>query len=217
MALISKQKMNFAYGMGAAVVIIGALFKITHAELGPLNGNVLLTIGLVVEAGIFALSAFEPVEDDLDWTLVYPELANGEAKKKVAKVVEAPVEDAQGLLSKKLDAMLKDAKIDGELMVSLGNSIKNFEGAAKSIMPTADSIASTKKYSEELTVAAAQMESLNSLYKIQLQSASRNAQINEEVAENNLKLKEQMQSLTSNLSSLNNVYGGMLSAMSNKG
>jgi cell division protein FtsB len=53
-----------------------------------------------------------------------------------------------------------------------------------------------------LTTAAAQMESLNSLYKIQLQSASRNAQI-EEVAENNLKLKEQMQSLTTNLSSLN--------------
>jgi len=217
MALISKQKMNFAYGMGAAVVIIGALFKITHAELGPLNGNILLTIGLVVEAGIFALSAFEPVDDDLDWTLVYPELANGEARKKVAKVVETPSEDAQGLLSKKLDAMLKDAKIDGELMVSLGNSIKNFEGAAKSIMPTADSMASTKKYSEELTLAAAQMESLNSLYKIQIQSSSRNAQINEEVVENNIKLKEQMQSLTSNLSSLNNVYGGMLSAMSNKG
>lgn len=216
MALISKQKMNFAYGMGAAVVIIGALFKITHAEIGPLNGNVLLTIGLVVEAGIFALSAFEPVENDLDWTLVYPELANGEARKKEAKK-DVPVEDAQGLLSKKLDAMLKDAKIDGELMASLGNSIKNFEGAAKAISPTVDSIASTKKYSEELTLAAAQMESLNSLYKIQLQSASRNAQINEEVAENNIKLKEQMQSLTSNLSSLNNVYGGMLSAMSNKG
>ncbi len=93
MALISKQKMNFAYGMGAAVVIIGALFKITHAELGPLNGNVLLTIGLVVEAGIFALSAFEPVENDLDWTLVYPELANGEARKKEAKK-DVPVEDA---------------------------------------------------------------------------------------------------------------------------
>ena len=216
MALISKQKMNFAYGMGAAVVIIGALFKITHIEWGPITGNLMLTIGLVVEAGIFALSAFEPVENDLDWTLVYPELANGEARKKVAKV-EAPVEDAQGLLSKKLDAMLKDAKIDGELMSSLGNSIKNFEGAAKAISPMVDSIASTKKYSEELTLAAAQMESLNSLYKVQLQSASRNAQINEEVAENNLKLKEQMQSLTSNLSSLNNVYGGMLSAMSNKG
>jgi gliding motility-associated protein GldL len=216
MALISKQVMNFAYGMGAAVVIIGALFKITHLEIGPITGNLMLTIGLVVEAAIFAISAFEPVEKDLDWTLVYPELANGEARKKVVKV-EAPVEDVQGLLSKKLDTMLKEAKIDGELMSSLGNSIKNFESAAKAISPTVDSVASTKKYSEELTLAAAQMESLNGLYKIQLQSASRNAQINEEVAENNLKLKEQMQSLTSNLSSLNNVYGGMLSAMSNKG
>ncbi len=217
MALISKQKMNFAYGMGAAVVIIGALFKITHAEIGPLNGNVLLTIGLVVEAGIFALSAFEPVEEDYKWENVYPQLYDKTvAPAKITKV-EAPVEDAQGLLSKKLDAMLKDAKIDGELMSSLGNSIKNFESAAKALSPTVDSIASTKKYSEELTLAAAQMESLNSLYKIQLQSASRNAQINEEVAENNLKLKEQMQSLTSNLSSLNNVYGGMLSAMNNKG
>jgi gliding motility-associated protein GldL len=76
--------------------------------------------------------------------------------------------------------------------------------------PTAESMAQQKKYSEELTMAAAQMESLNSLYKVQLQSASRNAQINEEVLENNLKLKDQMQSLTTNLSSLNNVYGGML-------
>jgi gliding motility-associated protein GldL len=201
--------------MGAAVVIIGALFKITHLEFGFITGNLMLTIGLIVEAGIFALSAFEPVDEDLDWTLVYPELANGEARKKTTKA-EAP-SNAEGLLSQKLDAMLKEAKIDGELMASLGNSIKNFEGAAKSIMPTADAMVSTKKYSEELTLAASQMESLNSLYKIQLQSASRNAQINEEVVENNIKLKEQMQSLTSNLSSLNNVYGGMLSAMNNKG
>ena len=214
MALLSKKTMNFAYGMGAAVVILGALFKITHIEFGFLTGNLMLTIGLVVEAAIFALSAFEPVDNDLDWTLVYPELANGQARP-AAKKVESTSE-AQGMLSQKLDAMLKDAKIDGELMASLGNSIKNFESAAKGIAPTVDSIASTKKYSEELTLAAAQMESLNSLYKIQLQSASRNAQINEEVAENNLKLKDQMQSLTSNLTSLNSVYGGMLSAMHNK-
>jgi gliding motility-associated protein GldL len=216
MALLSKKTMNFAYGMGAAVVIIGALFKITHLEFGFITGNLMLTIGLIVEAGIFALSAFEPVDDELDWTLVYPELANGKAAGPKKVKTESPSE-AQGLLSQKLDAMLKDAKIDGELMASLGNSIKNFESAAKGIAPTVDSIASTKKYSEELTLAAAQMESLNSLYKVQLQSASRNAQINEEVAENNLKLKDQMQSLTSNLSSLNSVYGGMLSAMNNKG
>ena len=57
---------------------------------------------------IFALSAFEPVDEELDWTLVYPELANGQARKKVEKI-ETP-SDAQGLLSQKLDAMLKEAK-----------------------------------------------------------------------------------------------------------
>ena len=78
-------------------------------------------------------------------------------------------------------------------------------------------MAGQKKYAEEMSKAAANMETLNGLYQVQLQSAERNAKINDEVAENNLKLKDQMQSLTSNLSTLNNVYGGMLSAMSNKG
>jgi len=205
--------MNFAYGMGAAVVILGALFKITHLEFGFITGNLMLTIGLVTEALIFGLSAFEPVDNELDWSLVYPELAGGEAK---AKSKKEDATDAQGLLSQKLDAMLKEAKIDGALMESLGNSIKNFEGAAKAISPTVDSVASTKKYAEEMTKAASQLETLNGLYQVQLQSAERNAKINDEVAENNLKLKDQMQSLTSNLSTLNHVYGGMLSAMSNK-
>ncbi len=210
MAILSKKAMNFAYGMGAAVVIIGALFKLMHWP----GASIMLIVGLSTEAFIFGLSAFEKPDEELDWSLVYPELAGGEARKKEKK--EDP-KDAQGLLSQKLDNMLKEAKIDAELMASLGNSIRNFEGAAKGIAPTVDAIASTKKYSEEMNTAAAQMESLNSLYKIQLESASRNAQINNEVAENNLKLKDQMQSLTSNLSSLNNVYGGMLSAMSNRG
>jgi len=215
MAILSKKAMNFAYGMGAAVVIIGALFKITHFEIGPLTGTLMLSIGLVTEALIFALSAFEPVDNEIDWTLVYPELAGGEAKKKEAKK-ETPTE-AQGLLSQKLDNLLKDAKIDGELMASLGNSIKNFEGAAKNMAPTVDAIASQRKYADEMTSAATSLETLNSLYKVQLESASRNAEANKEIADNATKLKEQMQSMTANIASLNNVYGGMLSAMSNKG
>lgn len=203
-----KKFMTMSYGFGASIVIIGALFKIIHFELGPLTGNVMLTIGLVAEAIVFAISAFEPVDDDLDWSLVYPELAGGASSSKK----EQP-KDAEGLLSKKLDNLLKEAKIDAELMVSLGDSIKNFEGAAKGISPTVDSIAATKKYGEELSLAAAQMESLNSLYKVQLDSVNRQAAINEEAVENATKLKEQMQSLASNLSSLNGVYGGMLSAM----
>jgi gliding motility-associated protein GldL len=210
MGLLSKKTMNFAYGMGAAVVIVGALFKIQHWP----GASAMLIIGLGVEALIFGLSAFDAPDNELDWSLVYPELAGGNAKEKAKK--EDP-KDAQGLLSQKLDAMLKEAKIDGQLMESLGNSIKNFEGAAKAISPTVDSIAGQKKYAEEMTRAASQLETLNGLYQVQLQSAERNAKINDEVAENNLKLKDQMQSLTSNLSTLNNVYGGMLSAMSNKG
>jgi len=203
-----KKFMNMAYGLGASIVIIGALFKIIHFEIGPLTGNVMLTIGLVTEAIIFALSAFESVDDDLDWALVYPELAGGKMSGKKEKS-----KDAEGLLSKKLDELLKEAQIDGELMASLGDSIKNFEGAAKNMTPTVDSLNATKKYSEEMSLAAAQMESLNSLYKVQLDSVNRQSSINEESIENASKLKEQMQSLASNLSSLNGVYGGMLSAM----
>lgn len=201
-----------AYGLGASVVIIGALFKLTHWELGPLNGTVLLALGLITEALIFAIAAFEPVEEELDWSLVYPELGGGEARKREVKKVEE-IQQTESMLSKKLDDMLKEAKVDAALMESLGNSIKSFEGAAKGIAPTADALSSTKKYSEELSLAAAQMESLNSLYKLQLDSANRQAAINEEVTVNAEQLKEQMKALTSNISSLNGVYGGMLSAM----
>jgi gliding motility-associated protein GldL len=210
MALLSKKMMGFLYGMGAAVVIVGALFKLQHWT----GADIMLIVGLLTEAAIFALSAFEPVEKDLDWSLVYPELAGGESTGKKAKA-ENPAE-AQGLLSQKLDNMLKEAKIDGELMASLGNSIKNFEGAAKSISPTVDAMAGQKKYAEEMSTAAAQMEALNNLYKLQLDSASRNATANQEIADNAAKLKEQMQSMTSNIASLNAVYGGMLTAMSNR-
>jgi gliding motility-associated protein GldL len=59
------------YGLGASVVIVGALFKIQH---WPLAGT-MLTIGLLTESVIFFFSAFEPLHEEVDWSLVYPELA----------------------------------------------------------------------------------------------------------------------------------------------
>ena len=200
----SKKLMNMVYGLGAAVVILGALFKIMHWTFG----NEMLIIGLITEALVFTVSAFEPVDDELDWSLVYPELAGGQKKDK-AKVDTTP----EGLLSKKLDDMLKEARVDASLMSSLGDSIRNFEGAAKNISPTVDAIQGQKKYSEEMAKAAAQLESLNGLYRVQLESSEKQAAANAAIAENAGKLKEQMESLASNLSSLNGVYGGMLSAM----
>ena len=206
----TKKLTNMVYGLGASVVILGALFKIMHWP----GGNAMLIIGLIVEALVFAYSAFEPVDDELDWSLVYPELAGGQSKGRSTVIAEE--KEAEGLLSKKLDDMLREAKIDANLMSSLGESIRNFEGAAKGIAPTVDSMASQKKYSEELSVAAAQMETLNNIYKAQVESAARQAEVNQEVAENAGKLKAQMDSLANNMASLNNVYGGMLTAMNGK-
>ncbi|MGY8933449.1 MAG: type IX secretion system motor protein PorL/GldL [Flavobacteriales bacterium] len=208
----SKKMFNMAYGLGASIVIIGALFKILHWELGPLNGGILLAVGLITEALIFAFSAFEPVEDDLDWSLVYPELAGNMGKDR--KKDGAP--NAEGILSKKLDEMLKGAHIDSKLMESLSESIRSFEETAKHMVPTTNAIDSTKKYGEEMALAAAQMESLNSLYKVQVESSSRQVEMNDQVTENTEQLKNQMENLTTNLSSLNGVYGGMLSAMGGK-
>lgn len=208
MAVLNKRVMGFVYGMGAAVVIVGALFKLQHYP----GAGILLVVGLLTEAGIFALSAFEAPPEEVDWSLVYPQLAGGKATDSKGKTHETE----ESILSKKLDEMLKAAKIDGELMASLGNSIRNFETAAKNIAPTVDSIAATKKYNEELLQASNQMGALNSAYKAQIENVSVSLKANTEIVENAMKLKEQMKSMTSNISSLNAVYGGMLTAMGNK-
>ena len=202
----TKKKMfNMAYGLGAAVVILGALFKIAHYP----GGTEMLTIGMIVEAAVFALSAFEPVDEDLDWTNVYPELAGGDSLDK------EEAEDSQGLLSQKLDAMLQDANLDTEMMERLSTSISSFAGAAEGLKPATDSIAASNRYAEQLSVASIELESLNSMYIIQKENAERQSELNKETLENAERLKDQMESLATNLSSLNGVYGGMLSAMSN--
>lgn len=193
---------NMVYGLGAAIVILGALFKIQHWPYA----SEILTIGMVVEALVFTWSAFEKQSDDLDWTIAYPELSGGSAK-------AGKEETADGVLTKKLDSLLKEAKIDGALVASLGDSIRDLNSAAVGM---GGSAGASQKYSDQMAQAAAQMESINSLYTAQLESASRQAEINQDTIENATKLKEQMESLASNLSSLNGVYGGMLSAMNNK-
>ena len=202
----TKKLFNMAYGIGAAIVILGALFKIQHISIGPLTGGLMLTIGMAVEAIVFAISAFEPVEEDLDWTKVYPEL--GDADGEGAGV--------NGMLSQKLDNLLQEAQVDTKLMTNLGNSIKSFHTAAEGLSVASESISSTAKYNEQVELAATQMESLNGLYQVQMENSNKQAELNNAMVENSERLKEQMESLASNLSSLNGVYGGMLSAMSTK-
>ncbi len=199
-----KKMMNMVYGLGAAIVIIGALFKIQHMSIGPITGGVMLTIGLIVEAAVFAISAFEPVDDDIDWSKVYPELGDSNEE----------ATGANGMLSQKLDNLLREAELDGALISSLGTSIKDFKGAAEGLSAASETISSTNKYNDQMSLAAVQMESLNGLYQVQMENANKQAELNSSLADNSEKLKEQMETLATNMSSLNGVYGGMLSAMS---
>jgi len=200
---------HVAYSVGAAIVILGALGKILHMPILGIPGDKLLMIGLGVEAAIFFLSAFDLPEDELDWSRVYPELAGGAPRKRKDKT-EAELE---ARLSEKLDNMLKEANLDANLMKSLGESINKLHEAAKSMDVATDAAEHTKKYAQELSMASSQLESLNSLYKVQLESVNKNATANEEAADYAQQLKENMAKLKQNLANLNEVYGGMLSAM----
>ncbi|HTL81472.1 MAG TPA: gliding motility protein GldL, partial [Bacteroidia bacterium] len=80
-----KAFMAKLYGFGAAVVIVGALFKIQHWT----GASAMLIVGLGTEAVIFAFSAFEPIHEDLDWTLVYPELAGMPEEEKAKELEQA--------------------------------------------------------------------------------------------------------------------------------
>ena len=200
------------------MVIVGALAKILHADIMGISGSVLLAIGMGTEAVIFFMSAFEPVEEELDWSLVYPELKGGEPVSRQVQAVAQqvnPVEEKalKESLSEKLDAILAEANIDANLMRSLGKSIENFAEASKEIAPISGTMVATHKYGEELSEAASNLESLNSLYKLQLERTERQVSAQAGIADNLDSLNQQMLSFKDNLKSLNTIYGGMLSAM----
>lgn len=217
-SFLTPKIMNMVYGLGAAVVIVGALFKIQHFSIGFLTGGVMLSIGLGVEAIIFAISAFEPVEDELDWSKVYPELDGAESDREIGP---------QGLLTQKLDTLLQEANLDAALMSDLSKNIKNFSGAAQGLTAVSETVSVTNTYNDQMSLAVGQMESLNGLHQSQMESLGQmhqaqqenekiQASLNNAVVENTERLRAQMATLASNLESLNGVYGGMLSAMSNK-
>lgn len=213
---VTKKIFQYAYGIGASIVIVGALAKILHADILGMSGSFLLAVGMGTEAIIFFMSAFEPVEEELDWSLVYPELKGGAPVARQGVIAQQNQDDKliRESLSEKLDGILAEAKIDANLMRSLGKSIENFAEASKEIAPVTNTMVATHKYGEELSEAASNLESLNSLYKLQLERTERQVSAQAGIAENLDSLNRQMLSFKDNLKSLNTIYGGMLSAMS---
>ena len=214
---------NFIYSFGAAIVILGALFKMTHWSLGPITGNVALAAGLITEAFIFLFFAFDPPksEESYAWENVYPELLDETAERQPKKVI-AKVEnkELEVSLSDKLDKMLADAKLDVTLFERLRGGIDKFSSSVDQINQTVDVSASTHKYNEQLNLAASHLESMNALYALQLEQGQKQSEFSKKYVEDiqksaahSEKFNEELQGLTGNLNNLNRVYGGMLSAM----
>lgn len=198
-----KTVMKFVYGWGGAVVIVGALFKILHIP-GPM-----LTIGLLVEAGIFVLSAFEPLHEDPDWTLVYPELALGHSDgehalpeaEEVMESIEAPIED-NGSIVEQLDGMLAEAKIEPELIASLGLGLRNLSTSAQQLGNISDASAATEEFVGNIKSASSRVGKLSEAYETAASSLMGLTSTEEEGAN----FGEAMQKVSGNLSALNNVY-----------
>ncbi|MCW3169149.1 gliding motility protein GldL [Chryseobacterium sp. 09-1422] len=220
--------MNFFYSFGAAIVILGAWLKITHISFGPINGNIALTVGLVTEAIIFIIFAFDPpaAEESYHWENVYPELLDKHANPNPlhsnvsSRNTVDHFAELENSLSSKLDKMLQDAKLDVQLFDRLRTGIDKFSSSVDQINQTVDVSASTHKYNDQLNKAAQHMESMNALYAMQLESGQRQSEFAKKYvadmqksAEHSEKFNQELQGLTTNLNSLNRVYGGMLTAM----
>ncbi|WP_417430577.1 gliding motility protein GldL [Halpernia sp.] len=213
---------NFFYSFFAAIVILGALFKMTHWSLGPLSGNLTLGIGLGAEVIVFLFMAFFPEKsvETYAWENVYPELLDPNAVAKPRKTINYADNELNVSLSDKLDKMLADANLDVSLFERLKTGLDKFSGSVEKINETVDVSSATQKYNDQLTLAASHLESMNALYSLQLENGKAQNEYSKKYIEDLQKsaahsdnFNSELQGLTSNLNNLNKVYGGMLNAM----
>ena len=115
-----KVIMSKLYGWGASIVIIGALFKINHYPYA----DEFLIVGLSTEAIIFFFSALEPIHMEPDWTLVYPELTGMAHDGKPGTPGSIHKTGKGTSVTRELDDMFTKAKIDPELIESLGDGMR---------------------------------------------------------------------------------------------
>lgn len=199
-----KVMMPKLYGWGAALVILGALFKIEHYE----GASIMLAIGLGTEAVIFFFSAFEKTPEEPDWSLVYPELA----------YMEDP--DGAKRPAQQLDAALERAKIDNELVESLNEGLRSFGESAKQLNETISAASGISEYNEQIQEGVKNMNALNSLYELQLQTSNQQMEATtiflqnlQSSVEDSKRFQDQVSQLAANLEQMNTVYSNMLNAM----
>ena len=204
-----KTFMGYLYGWGAAVVIIGALFKIMHWP----GANIMLIAGMGTETVIFFLSAFEPPHKEWDWSLVYPELAGMIDENQLVEFDENgnPIEkpESKDPLSAKLDKMLEEANISPELMDRLGQGMQNLADSANSMNNMANVTAATDKFVNNMDGVAGQAGKLLESMQGAPEAISTLSAIYRETAESlggEVSYVEEMKKMSASLSSINAMY-----------
>ncbi len=205
MALINPNSKRFKngmaklYGFGAAIVILGALFKLQHWT----GAGAMLTIGLTTEAIIFFFSAFEKPHEEPDWSLVYPEL--GYMKDPDEKTSsKSPVQQ--------LDNMLDKANVDQALIMRLGDNLRDFNATVEGVNKSMDAVSATGDYSDQMREASRKLAEMNTYYDLQLKTMQN---MGNSVGDSE-KFRVEISKLGENLESLNKMYSNMLNAMNNK-
>ncbi|KWW32012.1 MAG: gliding motility-associated protein GldL [bacterium P3] len=202
----SKGYKNFMaklYGWGAAVVIIGALFKINHWP----GAVLMLIIGMGTESVIFFLSAFEPPHVEWDWSLVYPELA-GMLPDSHQK--EEQLGQSSDPLTQQLDKMLADANISHDLLSRLGQGMENLASNASAIGNMASATAATEKFVNNMDNAADAAGKLLESMKDAPEAVSTLSTIYKETAQSlsggEISYADEMKKMAASLSSINAMY-----------
>lgn len=198
----SKGYKNFMaklYGIGASVVIIGALFKIMHYP----GASIMLLAGMGTEAIIFMFSAFEPLHVEFNWGLVYPELLMGEdaAELGTPKTERGArgANNAGSGVTQQLDKMLEDSKIDSELIESLASGMRNLSENANKLSSVADATVATDAYISNLANAANSVKNLSDSYDKTSAALNKDSNISAEYLNN-------VQKAASAVGGLANIY-----------
>lgn len=180
------------YGIGASIVILGALFKINHYP----GADLMLVIGLTTEAIIFFFSAFEPKHKEPDWAKVYPELAEDyDGDGLVA-------EGSNGSVSKQLDHLLESAKIGPELIDSLGKGFHHLSDSVGRMADLSDAAVATDEYTQNVKSASQSLVDMNRSYGATVEAMSEMTTASEDAK----RYHEEVQNVTKNLGALNAVY-----------
>lgn len=199
---------NFIIGVGAGLVLLGALFKIQHWP----GASLMLSIGMFTEVFIFVMLGLLPPHKDYYWEKYYPDLDKNphvEAYKKKTAFVkpQSPAIGGSGGpggsgATASFDKMLEEAEINKPLLDNLRNNLQKFSSSLEGIKDVSHVVASTSDFNESTKGATAALNQLKDTYS----GAANTLKSFNDASESTHNFHNQVQVLSKNLGQLNQIY-----------